>query len=190
MAGGRPGGYGRRVIDCDRGWRTERLDLEPLTADHAAELAPVLDDAALHEFTGGAPLTPAALTARYARLARRRSSDGNQLWGNWVMRVRETGLAVGTVQATLPAAGPAAGPAEVAWVVGLQAQGRGYASEAASGLVALLRADGWTVIAHIHPAHLASQRVARAAGLSPTGEVHDGEVRWAVRPGCLAGRGA
>jgi len=182
VAGRRPGGYGQRVIDCDRGWRTERLDLEPLTADHAAELAPVLDDAALHEFTGGAPLTPAALTARYARLARRRSPDGHQLWGNWVIRVRETGLAVGTMQATLPAAGPTAGPAEVAWVVGRQAQGRGYASEAASGLVALLQQDGWTVIAHIHPAHLASQGVARAAGLTPTAEVHDGEVRWLIRP--------
>ena len=168
------------MIDLDRGWRTERLDCEPLTAEHAAELAPVLDDAALHEFTGGAPLSEAALAARYAHLAERRSPDGRQLWGNWVMRIRETGLAAGTVQATLPAGGPAAGPAEVAWVVGPQVQGRGYAKEAASGLVALLREQGWTVIAHIHPAHLASQRVARAAGLSPTGEVHDGEVRWAI----------
>ena len=173
-------GYGRRMMDLDQGWRTERLDLEPLTVEHAAELAPVLDDAALHEFTGGAPLAPAALTARYARLAERRSPDGQQLWGNWVMRVRGTSMAVGTMQVTLPAAGPAAGPAEVAWVVGRQVQGRGYAKEAASGLVALLREAGWTVIAHIHPAHLASQRVARAAGLSPTAEVHDGEVRWVI----------
>lgn len=168
------------MIDLDQSWRTERLELEPLTVEHAAELAPVLDDAALHEFTGGAPLAPAALAARYARLAERRSPDGHQLWGNWVMRVRGTGMAVGTVQVTLPAGGPADGPAEVAWVVGPQAQGRGYAKEAASGLVALLREAGWTVIAHIHPAHLASQRVARAAGLSPTKEVHDGEVRWAL----------
>jgi RimJ/RimL family protein N-acetyltransferase len=170
--------YGRRVIDLDQGWRTERLDLEPLTADHAAELAPVLDDAALHEFIGGAPLPALALAQRYARLAARRSPDGHQLWGNWVMRVRETGIAVGTMQVTMPAGGAAAGPAEVAWVVGRQAQGRGYAKEAARGLVALLREAGWTVAAHIHPAHLASQRVARAAGLSPTQEVQDGEVRW------------
>jgi len=170
------------VIDFDQGWRTERLDLEPLTVEHAAELAPVLDDAALHEFTGGAPLSVAALTARYARLAERRSPDGHQLWGNWVIRVRETGVPAGTMQVTLSAGGPAAGPAEVAWVVGLRAQGRGYAKEAASSLVALLREAGWTVIAHIHPAHLASQRVARAAGLAPTEEIHDGEVRWVIRP--------
>ena len=181
------------VIDLDLGWRTDRLDLEPLTADHAAELAPVLDDVALHEFIGGAPLPAAGLAQRYARLAARRSPDGRYLWGNWVMRVRGTGNAIGTVQVTMPAGGPAAGAAEVAWVVGVQAQGGGYAKEAACGLVALLLAAGWTVAAHIHPAHLASQRVARAAGLSPTEEVHDGEVRWVTawgRPGGQTGAGA
>jgi len=171
------------VIDLDRGWSTERLDLEPLTEAHAAELAPTLDDLALHEFTGGTPLSAAALAARYARLAARRSPDGGQLWGNWVLRVRATGAAAGTVQATLPAGGPAAGPAEVAWVVVRAAQGRGYAAEAARSLVTVLREAGWTVIAHIHPGHLASQRVARAAGLAPTTDVHEGEVRWTGPPG-------
>ena len=167
------------MIDLDRGWRTERLSLEPLTVAHAAELAPLLDDPSLHEFTGGAPLSAAALADRYARLTARRSPGGDQEWGNWVLRVRATGEAAGTVQATLPADGPAAGPAEVAWVVARAAQGRGYAKEAARSLVAALQAAGWIVVAHIHPGHLASQRVARAAGLSPTTGVRDGEVRWA-----------
>ena len=171
------------MIDLDCGWSTERLDLEPLTEAHAAELAPPLDDLALHEFTGGTPLSAAALAARYARLAARRSPDGGQLWGNWVLRVRATGAAAGTVQATLPAGGPAAGPAEVAWVVVRAAQGRGYAAEAARSLVTVLREAGWTVVAHIHPGHLASQRVARAAGLAPTTDVHEGEVRWTGPPG-------
>ena len=166
------------MIDLDHGWRTERLDLEPLGAAHAAELAPLLDDPRLHEFTGGAPVSADALADRYRRLEKRRSPEGDRGWGNWVMRVRVTGRAVGTVQATLPAAGPAAGPAEVAWVVAREAQGRGYAKEAARSLVTRLQAAGWTVVAHIHPGHLASQGVARAAGLSPTGEVDDGEVRW------------
>ena len=170
------------MIDLDRGWATERLDLEPLAVAHATELAPLLDDPSLHEFTGGAPLPTAALADRYARLAARRSPDGNQMWGNWVIRVRASGAAAGVVQATLPAGGPAAGPAEVAWVVARPAQGRGYASEAARSLVALLRDDGWTVVAHIHPGHLASQRVARAAGLSPTSDFHDGETRWISSP--------
>jgi RimJ/RimL family protein N-acetyltransferase len=170
------------VIDLGRGWRTERLDLEPLAVAHAAELAPLLDDPRLHEFTGGEPVSAAVLAGRYRRLERRRSPGGDQGWGNWVLRVRATGAAVGTVQATLPADGPAAGPAEVAWVVAREAQGHGYAKEAARSLVARLQAAGWTVVAHIHPRHLASQDVARAAGLSPTADVHDGEVRWAGSP--------
>jgi RimJ/RimL family protein N-acetyltransferase len=170
------------VIDLGRGWRTERLDLEPLAVAHATELAPLLDDPRLHEFTGGAPVSAAVLADRYQRLERRRSPGGDQGWGNWVMRVRATGAAVGTVQATLPTDGPAAGPAEVAWVVAREAQGRGYAKEAVRSLVARLQAAGWTVVAHIHPGHLASQDVARAAGLSPTADVHDGEVRWAGSP--------
>jgi RimJ/RimL family protein N-acetyltransferase len=139
------------VIDLGQGWRTQRLDLEPLAVAHAAELAPLLDDPRLHEFTGGAPVGAAALADRYRRLEKRRSSGGDQGWGNWVMRVRASGRAVGTVQATLPVGGPAAGPAEVAWVLAWEAQGRGYAKEAARGLVARLQAAGWTVIAHIHP---------------------------------------
>ena len=175
--------YGRWVVDLDRGWAVERLDLEPLVVAHAAELAPLLDDASLHEFTGGVPLPEAELAARFARLAMRRSPGGDQLWGNWVLRVRATGSVAGTVQATLPAGGPRAGPAEVAWVVVRAAQGRGYAKEAAASLVALLQQAGWTVVAHIHPGHLASQGVARAAGLSPTTDLRDGEVRWIGKTG-------
>jgi RimJ/RimL family protein N-acetyltransferase len=166
------------VIALDRGWPTERLALEPLTVAHAAELAPLLDDVALHEFTGGAPLSAAALADRYERLAARRSPEGGQLWGNWVLRIRATGAAAGIVQATLPAAGPA----EVAWVVVRAAQGLGYASEAARSLVGLLQEAGWTVAAYIHPGHQASQGVARAAGLSPTSDVRDGETRWVSPP--------
>jgi hypothetical protein len=43
------------MIDLDRGWQTQRLNLEPLAEAHAGELASLLDDSALHEFTGGAP---------------------------------------------------------------------------------------------------------------------------------------
>jgi RimJ/RimL family protein N-acetyltransferase len=171
-------GYRGQVADADEGWRTERLDVEALTVDHAAELAPLLNDLALHEFTGGAPLDPGALAVRYALLASRRSPDGSQVWGNWVIREHGSGAAAGTLQATMPAAGPGAGPAEVAWVVARRYQGQGYAKEGARSLVARLCRAGWTVIAHIHPGHLASQGVARAAGLSPTGDTHDGEVRW------------
>jgi RimJ/RimL family protein N-acetyltransferase len=170
------------VIDLDRGWSTDRLDLEPLVVGHAAELAPLLDDASLHEFTGGEPSSAPALAARFERLSARRSPEGDQLWGNWAIRVRATSQMAGMMQATLPAGGPADGAAEVAWVVVRATQGRGYAKEAARSLVAVLQEAGWAVVAHIHPGHLASQRVARAAGLSPTTQLHDSEVRWTSKP--------
>ena len=59
---------------------------------------------------------------------------------------------------------------------------RVYGKEAARGLVVLLHEAGWIVVAHIHPGHLASQRVARGVGLSPTAGVRDGEIRWVSLP--------
>ncbi|WP_405618794.1 GNAT family N-acetyltransferase [Streptomyces sp. NBC_01511] len=83
--------------------------------------------------------------------------------------------------------GPDAGPgpwlvAEIAWVVGVAHQGRGIATEAARGLVGRLeRRSVRDIAAHVHPDHAASKAVARAAGLEPTDEWHDGEVRWLLR---------
>jgi RimJ/RimL family protein N-acetyltransferase len=80
------------------------------------------------------------------------------------------------VQATVTEGGERA---EVAWVIGVPWQGRGYAGDAASALVrALLDCGVRHVVAHIHPEHAASASVARRAGLEPTDvEVH-GERRW------------
>ena len=166
------------MLDPHLGWRTSRLDVEPAGPGSAVELFEVLNDPALHAFVGGMPLDRAALTDRYVRLATRRSPDGTQVWANWLLRERAGGQVVGTVQATLPAGGPSAGFAEVAWVVARRWQGRGLAGEAARALVERLLAAGWTVAAHVHPDHLASQAVARAAGLSPTSVIQDGETRW------------
>ncbi|MFD9395878.1 GNAT family N-acetyltransferase [Streptomyces sp. NPDC060000] len=154
---------------------TARLDVLPLRVAHAAEMAVVLGDPALHTFIGGAPSTPEVLRARYERLVAG-SPDPSVAWWNWVLRVRDTGRLAGTVQATVTGGGD---HAEVAWVVGTAWQGRGLASEAAAGLVGLLREQGVrTIVAHVHPGHQASAAVARSAGLSATPERQDGEVRW------------
>jgi RimJ/RimL family protein N-acetyltransferase len=155
---------------------TGRLDLLPLRVEHAGDMAAVLADPALHEFTGGAPLSPEALRARYERLVAG-SPDPAVWWGNWVIRLRDHGCLVGTVQATISAdGGPAA---EVAWIVGTPWPGRGIATEAARALVTWLgQRSVRTVIAHIHPGHRASAAVAAAAGLSPTGHRQGGETRW------------
>ncbi|MCH5671647.1 GNAT family N-acetyltransferase [Streptomyces gilvus] len=155
-------------------FRTPRLDAVPLSVEHAAEMAVVLSDPALHAFIGGAPASPDALRARYERLVTG-CPDPAVSWCNWVLRLREEARLVGTVQATVVGA-----VAEIAWVVGTPWQGRGLASEATRGLVSLLVEQTCvrTVIAHVHPAHRASESVARAAGLEPTEVERDGERRW------------
>ncbi len=154
--------------------RTERLELVPLRVEHAREMAGVLADPGLHVFIGGEPLDEDGLRARYERLVGG-SGEAGVSWCNWVLRVRSGGQLAGTVQATVRGRETA----EIAWVVGTAWQGRGFASEAARALVALLgRAGVGTVVAHIHPGHHASAAVATAAGLAPTGEVQDGETVW------------
>lgn len=152
---------------------TARLELVPLEPGHAGEMAEVLADPALHAFTGGEPYDAVRLGARYGRLAAG-SPDPAVQWLNLLLRLRDDGRLVGYVQATVTG-----GTAEVAWVVGTPWQGRGLAAEAAVALVDALAAAGvGRVVAHVHPGHRASAGVARAAGLHPTGRVHDGEERW------------
>jgi RimJ/RimL family protein N-acetyltransferase len=160
--------------------RSARVELEPLRAGHAGELAGVLDDPRLHEFTGGRPATVDELRDRYARQVAGRSPDGRQGWLNWVVRRRDTGEPVGTVQATLVRAGGRT-TAELAWVVAVGQQGRGYAREAALAMSGWLARQGVTALAaHVHPDHRASAAVARRLGMRPTPTVVDGETRWST----------
>ncbi|GGJ97251.1 acetyltransferase [Streptomyces camponoticapitis] len=169
---------------------TERLLLVPQRVEHAREVAVVLADPALYTFIGGEPATAEELATRYARMAAG-PSDPAVSWCNWVIRLREgeegdgQGRLAGTVQATISPAGPRDEPwvvADIAWVVGTSMQGRGIATEAARGLVRRLEQHPVRdIAAHVHPDHAASAAVARAVGLEPTDEWHDGEVRWLRR---------
>jgi RimJ/RimL family protein N-acetyltransferase len=150
-----------------------RLRLEPLTVDHAAAMVAVLGDPSIYEFTGGTPPTLDELTARYARQSAGRSPDGSEQWLNWVVLLGEE--PIGYVQATVVGA-----EAEIAWVVSPAHQGHGFATEAAAAMVEHLSAAGVTrLVAHVHPDHEASGRVAARLGLRRTDVVEDGEVRWA-----------
>lgn len=157
--------------------RTGRLDLLPLLVERAEEMAAVLSGPALHSFIGATPETPQARRSRYQRMTAG-PADPAVSWLNWVIRLRDEACLTGTVQATISSSGRGS-VAEVAWVVGTAWQGRGIAAEAARGMVDWLsRQPVATVIAHIHPDHRASAAVATAAGLTPTDEWHDGEIRW------------
>lgn len=161
---------------------TDRLDLLPIRAEHAEEMAQVLSDPALYTFIGGAPPTAAGLRTRYqAWIAG--SPDPAVIWCNWVIRLRGDDCLAGTVQATISGS-PGDRAAEIAWVVGTPWQGRGIATEAARGLVSWLAQRGIAAVtAHIHPGHRASVAVAAAAGLRPTGEWRDGEAGWRLATG-------
>ena len=155
---------------------SSRLRLVPVTVADAAEMAGVLSGGALYDFTGGAPPGADELRGRYARQAAGRSPDGRAEWHNWILRRRPCGQAIGYVQATITGGGERA---EIAWVVGLDWQGQGYATEAAQALAGWLDDRGVRVIqAHIHPRHAASEAVARRAGLRPSGVIEDGEQLW------------
>ena len=157
---------------------SERLHLEPLAVEHADEMFAVLDEPDLHVFTGGRPATLKELRTRYERLVVGHSHDGSERWLNWVVRRRDDGSAVGTVQATVTKQDGTL-TAEIAWVIGTGHQRQGFAREAALAMVGWLRDNGvTTVVAHVHPLHEASKAVARALGLTATDAVVDGEVRW------------
>ena len=104
------------------------------------------------------------------------SDTSGESWHNWIVRVPE-GDAIGFVQATVVAAA-----ADVAWLIGVAAQGQGHASEAAGAMCTWLSTTGVTRIdAHIHPDHIASQRVATAVGLVCSGRRDDdGEDIWTL----------
>jgi RimJ/RimL family protein N-acetyltransferase len=154
--------------------RTERLELRPLVADDAEDLAELLDEATMREWLISADV--AALRARFARWESRRSPGGDAAWLNWVVRRRDDddGAAVGWVQATV-----AGGSAEIAYAMVASARRLGYGAEAIRALVDWL--DVTSVEAHIAPPNEGSAAVARAAGLRPTSELHDGEVVWRRR---------
>jgi len=142
-------------------------------------MAPLLDDERLHRFTGGQPLGRAELVSAYRRRAAGVSPGGTQRWLNWVVRRSEDGQALGTVQATVYDDGAYGTVASVAWVIATAFQGSGYAHEAAQAMARWLRQEGiQRLVAHVHPEHLASERVARSIGLLPTGLLVDGEQRW------------
>ncbi len=148
------------------------VELTPLTVDHAAAMAEVLSHASLYEFTGGEPPTVEELTARYARQAVGRSPDGSEQWLNWIVLLDVT--PVGYVQATV-----VGDTAEIAWVISPSVQGRGLATRAAREMSGLLSAAGVRrLVAHVHPDHAASARVAERLGLRRTDGVEDGEIRW------------
>ena len=156
--------------------KTERLVLCPLRVSDADEMASVLADGSLYEFTGGDPPTVSELATRYQQQTAGSGTPGEH-WCNWIIRVGSQERAVGFVQATV-----VGDLADLAWVVGAHDQGRGFAREAVTAVRDWLAANTVRRMeAHIHPRHEASQAVAQGIGMVRSGECDDeDEEIWAV----------
>lgn len=141
-------------------------------------MAVVLSDPSLYMFTGGDAPSPADLALRYQTKQVGRSDDGEQTWRNWIARLQFDGAAIDYVQSTIQLD---TNTAEIAWVIGSPWQGKGYAVEAAHGMIKQMAADGaGTIVAHIHSEHHASRRVATALHFWATGRMKSGEEEWAL----------
>lgn len=158
------------------GLETERLRLDPLRSSDAAEMVAVLGSHELYRYSGGTPPSSADLERRYAAQTTG-SSDPGETWHNWIIRVPTRG-AVGFVQATVIGE-----VSDVAWLIAVDAQGVGYAREAATAMCNWLVSVGVTELhAHIHPDHAASRRVAESIGFTRSDRRDDdGEDIWVVR---------
>jgi RimJ/RimL family protein N-acetyltransferase len=156
---------------------TERLVLVPLQAEDADELCDLLYDERLHEFIGGRPGSRLELHDRFVLLAAG-SPRAGESWLNWVARRRLDSQPVGTMQATVRVV-DGRRVARLGWMVGVEWQSQGFASEAAVALVKWVRRQGVDDIgANIHPDHEASATVATRAGLRQTEQEFEGERVW------------
>ncbi len=168
---------------CDADWtlETERLLLDPMVEGDSHALFALLTDPEIHVFTGGCPPASADdVRATIRRRESRRSPAGDELWLNWTLRLKADRSVVGYVQA-----GVTQGKADLAWVVGVPFQRRGYASEASRRVLRWLRDDLGVqeVRANIRPDHVASRRVARNIGLLKSRErTGEGEEVWRTSP--------
>lgn len=139
------------------------LVLEPLTAAHAGELFPHLQDPALYTYIPhDPPPSLEALRARYARLENRRSPDGKELWLNWV--ARRDGAAIGNVQATCRSDDVA----YVAYNVFVPFQRQGLAAKAVTAMLDHLHASAGmtTAKALVDTRNTASLRLLERLGFS------------------------
>lgn len=83
-----------------RSLQLDDLRLEPQLSSHAAAMFEVLSDPAIYLYENSPPASVEWLYERYRKLESRSSSNGQEKWLNWVIRLADDRLA-GYVQATV-----------------------------------------------------------------------------------------
>ena len=161
---------------------TDRLALTPIAVNDADDLYSILRDprigAAMLEEP---PPSVGVVRSNIASWLKGPSPEREEAWLNWLARTHD-GAPVGQLAATVQPRGT-----WLAWIVAVDQQGRGFASEAARGVIDSLTGQGVTTyLASIREGHDASERVARSLGFEPTDELADDERVWSLtdqRPG-------
>jgi len=123
-------------------------------------------------FLGPHAKTMADRSEAVESIFRRRAVD-DPIHGIWAVTARESGYLLGNVLLKpIPLSASAKGerPVEIGWHLHPDAQGAGYATEAASAVMADAATTGLrTVIAVTDPLNLASQRVCERLGMRSLG---------------------
>jgi RimJ/RimL family protein N-acetyltransferase len=148
-------------INPERPLETARLLLEPIVIGPATALFEALQASELYTYIPQeAPSSLDALKSRFEALSGRHSPDGREVWLNWALRQRATGVYAGTVQATVRADHTAL----LAYMIFVPFWRQGYAREGCARVLAHLFEDYQVsqVAAEIDTRNTASIRLVEA----------------------------
>ncbi|WP_228989752.1 GNAT family N-acetyltransferase [Streptomyces sp. DH8] len=152
---------------------TERLVLHPMTVSEAERVV-AGESGRDTRWAPGYP-TEGDVSAARRLLGTCAISGDPQPFGNYEIRRREDGLAIGGVDFHGPP--DESGSVTIGYGLVQSARGAGYASEALRGLLLLARAHGVTCVkGDADHDNIASQHVMTAVGMRPAGE--DERVRY------------
>jgi ribosomal-protein-alanine N-acetyltransferase len=156
---------------------TRRLNLEPQTVEHAAEMFGVLADPSIYEFESEPPRSRDWLTKRFQLLESRHSPDGMEQWLNWVVRLRASGRLLGYVQATVRRDSQAL----IAYEMNSAFWGQGFGQEAVGAMIGELSKtyDVSVAVAVFKKSNFRSRRLLRRLGFEP---VFEGLAAYGVEP--------
>lgn len=114
---------------------TKRLILEPIIIGHAKEMLALLNSPELHVFIPSDPFKLEQLERRYKIWTNRISPEKDEIWLNWAAREKESGDVIGHFQAGVREDEDS----YIAYIVGVDHQRQGYALEALTDILSLLR---------------------------------------------------
>ena len=158
----------------DQPIETDRLSLRPMLPAAAQDLFAIMRDPAIGAPMGEPPPeSVAAVRERIESWINGPGSEKDERWLNWLARTHDghpVAHLAATVQGSL---------AWLAWIVRIESQRCGYATEAARAIMDHLSTNGiGTFAASIHDGHEASEGVAHKLGLLVTDQVVEGERVW------------